>query len=394
MASPIITPMPVQTDTNYRPISRMAVIGLILSLPSAFIFASDNLFWLLFVVTLPAFILCFLAWKSIRNSQGNLAGEPLAILGIVISVACGLGWLTMSTVAKYVTESEARAAADAWIAKMQNGEAGAAFLMKVSPGSRKLDFNPEEHGRLRKQFPGQQQELSELDNFLVDEVCSQLLRYRDKLVVSYNGLLEAKAIREVPVFRFSYHYVGPAKEGNFVVVARAEDFDGQDGMRRDWVLNIDSNGNRSQETPYGDQLRVQGNRATEAVEKFVFAAANQESNEIQKMVDSKNQGELQTVIGYIRPKTKVGTISEIATKKPLRLRADRKSDNVMILTYDCTTLIDKERAIDFSIDYVADVTKPEGAMLQNCRFLGTRKLSGPPSRGDGTVLSPKTPSIQ
>ena len=25
MASPIITPMPVQTDTNYRPISRMAV---------------------------------------------------------------------------------------------------------------------------------------------------------------------------------------------------------------------------------------------------------------------------------------------------------------------------------------------------------------------------------
>lgn len=390
MASPIITPMPVQTDTDYRPISRMAIIGLLLALPSALIFTSENLFWLLFVVTLPAFILCCLAWRSIRNSQGNLAGEPLAVLGIVISVACGLGWMTMSTVAKYVTESEAKNATDAWIAKMQSGEAGAAFLYRVSPSRRTLDFNPEEHSRLRKQFPGQQQELSEFDNFLIDEVCSQFLRYKDKMVVTYNGLVEAKTIRDVPVFRFSYHYLGPAKEGLFVVVARAEDFEDQDGVRREWVLSIDSNGNRSKETPYGEQIRIQGNRATDMVERFVAAAASPDSQEfIQKMVDPKNQGELQTVIGYIRPKGKTGPPLPIETKKPMRLRADAKKDNILTLTYDCTTLVEKERAIDFSIDYVVDVTKPESAILQNCRFLGTRKMAAATSQGDRTFFPAK-----
>ena len=133
MASPIITPMPVQTDTNYRPMSRMAVIGLILALPSTLIFASESLSWMLLVITIPAIILCVLAWRNIRGSQGNLAGEALAILGLVISVGSGLGWLTMTTVSKYVTESEARTACDDWLAKMQRGEAGTAFLMQVAP---------------------------------------------------------------------------------------------------------------------------------------------------------------------------------------------------------------------------------------------------------------------
>lgn len=392
MASPIITPMPVQTDTNYRPISRMAVIGLLLALVSTLVFATDNLFWLLFVVTLPAFILCCLAWRSIRSSQGNLAGEPLAVLGIVITVASGLGWLTMTTVSKYVTELEARTAVDTFIAKMQKGEAGAAFLMRASPSARILDFNPEEHSRLRKQFPGQQQELSEFDNFLVEDVSSQLLRYGDKVKVTYNGLLEAKTVRDIPVYRFSYHYAGPAKEGIFIVSARGEDFTSQDGVRREWVLGFENSAGIFQETRYGEQLRIMGVRATEAVEKFIYAVANPDDQHlIKKMVDPKNEGELQTVIGYIRPKNKVGMISQIKTRKPMRLRADRKTDTSLIITYDCTTIVDEERAIDFSIDYVADLTNPENAILQNCRFHGTRKL---PKGAAGATTGEGSPMIR
>jgi len=375
MASPIITPMPVQTDTNYRPISRMAVIGLILALPSMLIFTSDSLFWMLLVVALPACILCCLAWRSIRNSQGNLAGEPLAVLGIVISVASGLGWLTMTVVSQYVTESEARTAVDSWISKMQNGEPGSAFLMRVSPSRRMLDFNPEEHGRLRKQFPGQQQEVSEYDNFLVDDVCGQLLRYGNQVKVTYNGLVEAKSIRESPVFRFSYSYEGPAKRGVFVVSARGEDFNSQDGVRRDWVLGIDNNASMSQDTKYGAQLRMLSVRASQAVENFVAVVANPpEENILKKMIDPKNEGELKTVAGYIRPKEKTGIIGT-KTRKPMHLRADKQTDNTITTTFDCTALIDDDRAVDFSIDYVADLTKPENAILQNCRFLGTRKLA-------------------
>jgi len=375
MASPIITPMPVQTDTNYRPISRMAVIGLILALTSTLIFASETLSWMLLVVVLPAVILCILAWRSIRNSQGNLAGEALAVLGIVMSVGSGLGWLTMTAVSKYVTESEARAACDDWLAKLQKGEAGAAFLMLVPPGNRRLDFNPEEYSRLRQQFPGQQQNVSEFDNFLVEEVTGQLLRYGDKVQLKYGGLVESKSIREAAVFRFRYFFNSPSAQGMFVVVARAQDYYDEDGIRRDWVLSIDSNATQTQDYPYGEQLRITGARASDAVERFIFAVANPEDKDlIQKMVDPKNQGELQTVMGYIRPKGKVGHITTIETQKPMRLRADSKTNNSFTVTYDCTTIIEKDRAVDFSITYVTDINNPEKSMLQDCRFIGTRRI--------------------
>ncbi|MFT3881282.1 MAG: hypothetical protein QM703_16665 [Gemmatales bacterium] len=261
MASPIITPMPVQTDTNYSPISRMAIIGLLMALVSTLIFASDSLFWLLLVVTLPAFIICCLAWRSIRTSQGNLAGETWAVLGIVITVGSGLGWLTMTVVSKYITESEAKEATTAWIATLQRGEAGAAFLMRVAPSARLLDFNPEELNRLRKQFPGQQQEQSEFDKYLADDVTGQLLRYGDKVKIRYAGLIEAKSVREAPVFRFGYFYESPAKQGFFAVSARGEDFYSPDGIRRDWVLSIDPASHMSEDTPYGQQLRIHAIRA-------------------------------------------------------------------------------------------------------------------------------------
>ncbi len=375
MASPIITPMPVQTDTNYRPMSRMAVIGLILALPSTLIFASESLSWILLVITLPAIILCMLAWRNIRSSQGNLAGEALAILGLVISVGSGLGWLTMTTVSKYVTESEARTACNDWLAKMRRGEAGAAFLMLVPPSNRRLDFNPEEHNRLRKQFPGQQQNVSEFDNFLVEEVCGQLLRYGDKMEIQYVGLLETKTVRDSVSFHFRYYFKSPSAVGTFMVVARAQDYYDDDGIRRDWVLAIDNNATQYQDSPYGEQLRITNARAFDATERFIFAVANPEDKDlIQKMVDPKNQGELQTVIGYIRPKGKVGPITMIETKKPMRLRADSKTDYILTATYDCTTIVEKDRAIDFAITYVTDITNPEKSILQNCRFMGTRKV--------------------
>ncbi|MFT3881281.1 MAG: hypothetical protein QM703_16660 [Gemmatales bacterium] len=116
------------------------------------------------------------------------------------------------------------------------------------------------------------------------------------------------------------------------------------------------------------------------MENLIFAIANLDDNSvIQKIVDPKNQGELQTIIGYIRPKGRTGAISPIEIRKPMQLHVDKKTDNTLSITFDCTTLVEKERAVDFSVEYVVDVTKPETAILQNCRFLGTRKLMKPAS---------------
>ena len=159
------------------------------------------------------------------------------------------------------------------------------------------------------------------------------------------------------------------------MVARAQDYYDDDGIRRDWVLSIDNNATHYQDSPYGEQLRITNARAFDATERFIIAVANPDDKDlIPKMVDPKNQGELQTVIGYIRPKGKVGPITMIETKKPMRLRADSTTDNTITATYDCTTIVEKDRAIDFTITYVNDITNPEKSILRNCRFMGTRKV--------------------
>src|SRR5262245_9258132 len=143
MASPIITPIPIQTETEYRPISRLAVIGLLMSLPSMLLFV--DLTWALFIFTIPAVFISVVALRAIRRSDGALAGEAVALMGIVISVACGLGWVTAELVTKAVTQYEARQAVDDWFEKMRTGKSGAAFLLTQPPKMRRIPFNPEEY---------------------------------------------------------------------------------------------------------------------------------------------------------------------------------------------------------------------------------------------------------
>lgn len=393
MASPIITPMPVQTDTNYRPVSRLAVVGLLASLLCPLIFISENLYWVLLAICVPSFILCLMAWRTIRQSEGNLAGESIALLGIVISVATGLGWMTMSLVTKIVTEAEAKAAVFEWIEKLQHNEPGMAFLLTNAPKYRNLGFNPEDYSKLRKQFPGEQQQTSAFDGFLVEPICGQILRYGDRVKLNFAGLIEAQTTRESPQYRFRYEMDSPIAKGSFLVTTRGEDYLTEEGIRRGWKMSVDANASYLVDTPYGEELRFLIKRATEEVDALRIDIASDEMTKAVERFDPKNQGQMDIVLGYIRPKGRKGIITPMGLLSPMRLRKDSKSGSTWTLEFDCTITAENQRAIDFSVVFVTSDPEYKKCTLQDCRFLGMRKIQAP-TTGPGADLLRKGPQGQ
>ncbi|HMP18160.1 MAG TPA: hypothetical protein PKD72_14140 [Gemmatales bacterium] len=373
MASPIITPLPVQTDTDYKPLSKLAVIGFLVSLASPFIFASENLFWMLLIPILPAFILCFIALRAIRSSEGNLAGEAVALLGLVIAVGSGLGWLTMTLTTKFITEREARAAADDWLQKLQKGEFGAAYLMTKPPSARKINFNPEELNRLRKLFPHNQY-ASDFDNFLIEPLSGLFLRYGEKAKFTYGGLLEAKTVSGVAIYRFRYDIDTPAATGSCIVVANSENDMDDEGIRRDYVVRFDNNNILLQDTAYGGELTFMRNKAEDQAQRLGFAIANDEGEVIQNMMDAKRLGDFSMVLGFARPPDIRGEILDIKIQRPMRLMSDKKENNRWSLTFDCTLFIADSRGIDFTVTAESQDEKGNQWLFHDVRFRGLRKI--------------------
>ncbi len=88
---------------NYSPLSPLAIIGLGLAGLYALIVIYAVLFgflsgatvflplWL-FILPIGACVLCVVAQRQIKNSEGTMAGEPLAMWGLYLSILTGLGY--------------------------------------------------------------------------------------------------------------------------------------------------------------------------------------------------------------------------------------------------------------------------------------------------------------
>lgn len=395
MASPIITPIPVQTATEYRPISRLAVVGLLLAIPSIFLFVSANLSWLFFLFTLPGFVLAVVSLRAIRRSDGALAGETVALLGVVLSVACGLGWVTAEVVSKVVTEMEARRTADDWLNKVRKGQPGAAFLMTQQARKRQdLRFNPEEYHQLRKQFPDAQQ-ASFYDSFIADPVYSQLLRHGENAKVEYRGLVDQQSRPGMVLYSFKYRLTTPEMEGDLILSVRTEDVQTDQGVRREWLLGYDRNASLLTFTRYGEEILYAQTQVGDVIEKLVFAVANEKRDAIDQVLaqDPAKRGEFELVYGYLRNKVENAGVV-MGLQKPVRLRSARKEGNSWVLVFDCTTQVNYERVVDFSITGVSDPSARDKWVLQDVRFNNTRRIITPeddPQAPKSTLKRPALP---
>ncbi len=375
MGSPIITPMPVQTDTEYRPVSRLAIVGLILSCFSFLLFGGLGLVLLLF--TIPGGVLSYIALRTIRKSEGTLVGEPIALLGIIVAVACGLGWSTSQLMNRYITDLEGKRALDQWLGYFQRGEVGSAFLMTRPPKFRNIPFSPEDHRRLRLQFPSDQR-VSEFDGFLADPNYSQFIRYRDQVKLTYLSQIESSYQNGSYVHRWKYHMTTPVSEGDVVFVARSEDVTTERGTRRLWSVYFEAGSSRTQKTQYGSELAAAEKESQELAKKnFILPIANEEFDTVRQILDpdKTKQGNYEQLLGYLRPKNATGQVL-MELQLPLQLDSEKKEGNGWALNYRCTAVLNQDREVQFSIRMTKDEAKKSWTISQ-CKFLGERRVLAP-----------------
>jgi hypothetical protein len=115
-----VVPEPAGAEAAYRPISGLAVAGFSLACLYTGVVAISTLTALIvggayflsdffFLLALVAAVLCFLAQRHIRASEGTRAGLPLARWGLWLSVFTGLGYLSYSQFTKKAIEQQANA---------------------------------------------------------------------------------------------------------------------------------------------------------------------------------------------------------------------------------------------------------------------------------------------
>jgi hypothetical protein len=373
MASPIITPFAAKTETDYRPISRMAIVGLLLSCFSPLLFFVENGIFCLVFFAIPGGIISILARRAILNSEGSLAGESLAILGTVLAVTCGLGWATSRLVSSFVTDMESRQAVDQWIAQLQRGESGAGFLMTLPPHMRaNLPFHPENHRQLRQHFPAQAGSESAFDSFIVNPVYSQILRYGDRAHVTYVSRLEGSITRGTSFVRLKYRLETPISSGDLIFIARSEDNSTEQGVLRQWYMYLENPLATIQPTHYGEELAAMINRSYDQIKRFVNAVSKTEENQISDLIDSKSQGNVdyKQLLGYLHPSKES---VNIGLRTPLRVRAEQKTDAGWKITLECSAIIMEEREVDFSLVASSDPTGASKWKLSDFKFLGEHK---------------------
>ncbi|MCA9241964.1 MAG: DUF4190 domain-containing protein [Planctomycetales bacterium] len=121
-----------ELDDAYQSLSPLAVASLLLSLAAPAVFV-----WpLLLIVPCAAAVLALIAMGKIARSDGVLTGRGLALAAIAISVFCVAGWLAGEQTYARLMNGRAAPVAEAWLERMKEQDARAAFLMTLDPPTR------------------------------------------------------------------------------------------------------------------------------------------------------------------------------------------------------------------------------------------------------------------
>jgi len=135
--------------TEYRSLSVLALLGLILGLASPLCFGAP----LLMAIPIAGAAVSLLALGRIAASQGALAGRWAAVVGLFLSVAIGVAPFTRDYVIRTMREQQAREFAQEWLKTVTGGQLEDAFKLTIDatrgpapslPGEVKTPVNPYE----------------------------------------------------------------------------------------------------------------------------------------------------------------------------------------------------------------------------------------------------------
>jgi hypothetical protein len=124
---------PLDADlTEYRAVSTLAVVGLIVGLLSPLAFGHPFL-WL---VPVAGILLCALALWRIAREDAALIGRKAALVGLVVSVLCLAAAASERWANRLLIDAEARRFAVQWFEALRRDEPLKAYQMSQAPGIR------------------------------------------------------------------------------------------------------------------------------------------------------------------------------------------------------------------------------------------------------------------
>jgi hypothetical protein len=121
---------------DYRSVSRLAVISILLGITSALALVHP----VLWAVPVLAVCVALMALRQIERASGTLSGRTLAIVGMTAAVLFGVCAVSKFYGERYLLWRNGKQAADRWVEMMQRGQFryahqwGVAHLFRVPPG--------------------------------------------------------------------------------------------------------------------------------------------------------------------------------------------------------------------------------------------------------------------
>jgi hypothetical protein len=114
-----------EQSADYRSLSALAVIGLLIGLASPLCFGAP----LLMIIPAAGIVVSLIALRQIANSEGALAGRWVATLGLVLSVVFLCAPTARATAIRLLRTSQADSFARDWLSALVAGKTDYAFRL-------------------------------------------------------------------------------------------------------------------------------------------------------------------------------------------------------------------------------------------------------------------------
>lgn len=378
---------PPTSETQYRPVCGLAVWGLLLGLLSPLVFVIGKA-WALLFFCLPGLFLSAWARRKVMNSNGALAGYIPATFGVVLSVACGLGWVTYDATKDWILESEARAFVMGWCAKLQAGKDCEAFIDCVEPIKRKIDF-PLDARNLKLNFPPPEgTTVPQYDIFRYGKFTSMMLRYGPQVKLTPQGRPEIKetilrADRQ-QLLKFQYGVESPLGEGYVIFSCAAADVATPSGQRREWQV-LDSQLTLKHPSDFSIQLDEAVQSAEFAFTKMAGQIARGDKAGLDRLfVSDQSQGDFPRICQTMWASAGSKGLAQFNVRKPLLLLKEERQGAAWKMQFR-GQFENETREVEFEMEVATPslAKEADGWRWSSCRLLGERKrmvVESPPMK--------------
>jgi hypothetical protein len=186
----------------YRPLSRMAIVGLLTGLAS-FLALAHPVLW---VVPPLAGLFCWWGLRNIRVSDGALIGRSAAIAGIMLAMFFAAAAISNFSLRRAVTRQQAEAMADKWIQLVEAGALQHAhqwvlpYVSREAPGVPLQDYYESEEGR------------TGYSSFLKDDPGKSLSQMTEEDRIEKLGCIDVAITRRNRFVNFQYRLIRAGQE--------------------------------------------------------------------------------------------------------------------------------------------------------------------------------------